>query len=205
MFGQRAAFGWPLSDITMNKHFLKRLGEFFHANKAQMSGMTPEEIAKMLRDARAHSGGKQKAENRMSMSESFARDGEWRLFMEQQFAEPPATIQVLPKPGVYSHPKYGKFTMTPEMIQKFVDNHNQHVYQEQIPIDVEHQSKLSGAVGYFGEMRLIDGGKGGAEADVNWNERGKQLIQSDAFKYFSPEWFDEWADPTTANKHANVL
>jgi len=141
----------------------------------------------------------------MTMSESFGRDGEWRLFMEREFAEPPATIQVLPKAGSYSHAKYGKFTLTPAIIQKFVDNHNQHVYQEQVPIDAEHQSKLSGAVGYYGEMMLIDEGRGGAEANVNWTDRGKELIASDAFQYFSPEWFDEWTDPATSKKIANVI
>src|SRR5207237_9344767 len=103
-----------------------------------------EDIAAAIKEARAHAGGKQKAENRMSMAESFGKDGEWRLFMERDFAEPPVSIQVLPKPGTYSHPKYGKFTMTAQDIAAFVSNHNDHIYQEQVPIDVEHQSKLSG-------------------------------------------------------------
>ena len=192
----------------MNKHFLAKLGEFFRTNKAAIEAaeITPEEIEWTIKQARAYSGGKQKAENRMSMSESFSREKEeWRLFMEQQFAEPPSTIQVLPKAGVYSHPRYGKINMTPKEIEAFVENHNKHVYQEQVPIDAEHQSKLSGAVGYYKEMRLIDGGKGGAEADVEWTERGRELIASDSFKYFSPEWVDTWTDPVSNQKISNVL
>ena len=191
----------------MNPNFLSKLGEFFRSNKEAIEAgeMTPEEVADAFKQARSHAGGKAKADARMSMSESFSRDGEWKLFMEQQFAEPPNTIQVLPKPGTYSHPRYGKFTMSAETIGKFVDNHNQHVYQEQVPIDAEHESKLSGAVGYYGEMRLIDEGRGGAEADVSWTDRGRQLIASDQFKYFSPEWFDEWTDPAGGKKIANVL
>lgn len=187
-----------------NLHFLAKLGSFFRDHLAQMSELTEEDIKSAIKEARAHSGGMQKAEN-MKMSEAFGHDGEWKLFMEQTFAEPPASIQVLPKAGAYSHPKYGKFTMTPKIIQAFVDNHNNHVYQEQVPIDAEHQSKLSGAIGYYGEMHVIDEGRGGAEASVNWTDRGRELIASDAFQYFSPEWFDEWTDPTNGKKIANVL
>jgi len=190
-----------------NPHFLAKLGEFFRSNKEAIEAgeMTPEEVAAAFKQARAHSGGKAKADARMMMSEEFSKTGDWKLFLEQKFAEPPVTIQVLPKPGTYSHPRYGKFKMTPENITAFVDNHNNHVYQEQVPIDAEHESKLSGAVGYYGEMRLIDQGRGGAEADVSWTDRGKQLLASDQFKYFSPEWFDEWTDPAGGKKVSNVL
>lgn len=203
----RAARSYYQKEHHLNTHFLNKLGEFFRSNKEAIEAgeMTPEEVADVFKKARSHAGGKAKADARMSMSESFGKDGEWKLFMEQKFAEPPSTIQVLPKPGTYSHPKYGKFTMSADNIGRFVDNHNQHVYQEQVPIDAEHESKLSGAVGYYGEMRLIDEGRGGAEADVSWTDRGRQLIASDQFKYFSPEWFDEWTDPVGGKKIANVL
>ena len=189
-----------------NLHFLAKLGEFFRSNKEAIEAgeLTPEEVTEAFKQARSSSGGKAKAE-RMMMSEAFARDGEYKLFFEQKFAEPPRTIQVLPKPGQYSHPRYGKFRMTPENIAAFVNNHNQHVYQEQVPIDAEHESKLSGAVGYFKEMRLIDEGRGGAEADVEWTDRGREMIASDRFRYFSPEWFDEWTDPVDGKKIANIL
>ena len=192
----------------MNKFFLAKLGEFFRNNKAaiEASELTEEEVAEAFRTSRAHAGGKQRSENRMSMSEQFdGKNGDCRMFFDHQFAEPPMTIQVLPKPGTYSHPKWGKFSLTTKDLQEFVDNHNNHVYQEQIPIDAEHQTKLSGAVGYYREMRLVDGGKGGAEADVEWTERGQELIRTDAFKYFSPEYFDQWPDPATGKKHNHVI
>lgn len=194
---------------AMNTHFLAKLGEFFRMNRAaiEASELTPEEIADVFKKSRAHAGGKQKAENqKMSMSEQFGRDsGDWRLFFEREFAEAPATIQVLPRPGKYNHPRYGEFVITSKDLQAFVGNHNNHVYQEQVPIDAEHQSKLSGAIGYYREMRLIDAGKGGAEADVEWTDRGRELIASDSFKYFSPEWFDAWTDPASNKKISNVL
>lgn len=190
----------------MNTHFLAKLGSFFRENMKQLVEMSEDDLASAVKQARAYAGGKQKSENRtMTMSESFGKDGDWRLFMEREFAEPPITIQVLPKAGSYSHPKYGKFTMTPEIIQSFVDNHNNRVYQDQVPIDAEHQSKLSGAIGYYGEMMVIDEGRGGAEANVTWTDRGKELIASDAFQYFSPEWFDSWNDPASGKQHNNVL
>ncbi len=191
----------------MNPHFLAKLGEFFRSNKDSLAAgeVSDEDIAAAFKEARAAAGGKQKAANR-AMPQAFSQDAaEWRLFMEHSFSEPPSRIQVFPKAGSYENQRYGKITLSAKDIAQFVDNHNRRVYQDKVPIDAEHQTKLSGAVGYFGEMHLIDEGKGGAEADVEWTERGRSLIAADAFKYFSPEWIEKWPDPVSGQKIANVL
>jgi 2'-5' RNA ligase len=45
-----------------------------------------------------------------------------RLFNSIAFAEAPAWIPYLPKPGVYAHPRYGPITITTERNQRFVSN-----------------------------------------------------------------------------------
>jgi len=128
--------------------------------------------------------------------------GIYRLFNEFQFAEPPAQIPYLPKPGTYTHASYGKITITRERNQRFVDNFNNSVYQKQIPVDAEHQTKLSGAVGWITALVMNDDGS--VDAAVSWTDRGNKLIESDRFKYFSPEWYEEWCDPATDECYRDV-
>lgn len=134
-----------------------------------------------------------------------APEHHFRLFNEASFAEPPATIPILPKPGSYEHPVYGTIAMTPERAANFIANHNAHIYQQQVPvlIDVDHELKMYGAVGYLGDMFLDDDGSVSAQAV--WTDRGRSLIEADAFKYVSPEWWDVWTDGATGKSYEDVI
>ncbi|MDT5061517.1 MAG: hypothetical protein QOH63_1976 [Acidobacteriota bacterium] len=126
-----------------------------------------------------------------------------RLFNElQEFATPPDWIPYLPKPGKYNSPRYGEINITEDRIQNFVKNFDDKVYQEKLPIDAEHETKLSGALGWITEMRVNTDGS--VDAKAEWTDRGTTLIENDRFKYFSPEWFEEWTDPATEEKHSDV-
>ena len=127
---------------------------------------------------------------------------EWRLFNEFEFAEPPDWIPFLPKPGEFSHASYGKVAITPERNAQFVSNFKSGIYQTQLPIDAEHQTKLSGAMGWVRDMRLNEDGS--ADAKVEWTDRGKAMLTENRFKYFSPEFFETWTDPATNQQHQDV-
>jgi hypothetical protein len=118
------------------------------------------------------------------------------------YAEPPEWIPYLPKAGKYKHPRYGDIKLTKERAAAFVDNFKNAIYQDRLPIDAEHQTKLSGALGWITDMRLNDDGS--ADAKVDWTKRGVSLIEGEQFKYFSPEWFESWNDPATGNLHKDV-
>ena len=143
----------------------------------------------------------------MFYSTTSKRGGTRRLFttLPRKFAEAPEWINVLPKPGSYSHPLYGMLAITSKRNANFVKNFDDQVYQKDIPIqlDLEHEIKLSGAVGYFAELRQNTDGS--VDAKVTWNERGRTLIEQDAYKYFSPEFFDVWSDPATDQVYTDVL
>lgn len=132
---------------------------------------------------------------------------EVRLFVDQGAAfgaaETPETINVLPKPGTYKHPIYGDIVITRERNANFVANHRSKVYQQKLPIDAEHQTKLSGALGYINS--LTQNSDGSVDAQVEWTSRGKTLIKEDRFRYVSPEWYDEWQDPATGKTHQDIL
>ena len=126
-----------------------------------------------------------------------------RAFIELEGAEPPETINVFPAPGVYKHPLWGDVEVTEEGNEKFVEHFNDQIYQEHVPIDAEHETKLSGAVGYI--KKLTTNADGSIEAEVEWTERGRKLIEDDSFKYVSPEWYETWKDPATGDEYENVL
>lgn len=112
-------------------------------------------------------------------------------------------MPLLPVPGQYTHPSYGLLDITPERTARFVANHNARLYQKYLPVDAEHQTKLSGAVGYLGDAQIEPDGS--VSAAVEWTPRGESLMASGGFKYVSPEWYDQWTDPATGMRHSDVL
>lgn len=132
-----------------------------------------------------------------------------RLFMElparQEYAAGtvPEWVPLLPKPGTYTHPSYGKVKLTKDRIGRFIQNLKERIYQEHIPVDAEHQLKTSGALGWITEVR--ENADGGADARVDWNDRGRSLMSDDRYRYVSPEWWDEWNAPDTNKKYRDVL
>jgi len=131
-----------------------------------------------------------------------------RLFLEAtwNFGEIPEWFQVIPGPGKWKHPNYGEITITEKVLKEFVKNFKSGVYQEHIPIDAEHETKLSGACGYYKDIK-VGGPKGedGLWAQAEWNERGTKLLEEERYKYFSPEWYEEWTDPATSKTYHHLL
>lgn len=132
-----------------------------------------------------------------------------RIFIEapEAFADlsKPTWIPFLPSPGMFHHPLYGDIEITQARNEEFVQSVKDKVYQEHIPLDAEHETKLSGAVAWIKDMRINDNGS--ADAYVEWTDRGRSLAGGDnpQFKYISPEWFDKWTDPATSIVHNNVI
>lgn len=123
-------------------------------------------------------------------------------FKDADFSKP-SWIPFLPKPGIYTHAKYGQISITREQNEEMMRSVKEKVYQEHIPIDAEHETKLSGAVAWLRDMRT--NGDGSADALVEWTGRGKALMSQGAFRYVSPEWFSAWRDPATSLVHRNVV
>ncbi|MCP4878318.1 MAG: hypothetical protein GY896_22930 [Gammaproteobacteria bacterium] len=126
---------------------------------------------------------------------SGSRDNaELQLFNELlEFAEPPDWIPYLPKPGKYNSPKYGDIYITRERNENFIENFEAGVYQESLPISSEHiDADQEGAYGWIEEMRMNEDGS--VDAKVSWTDRGKEAIENDRFRYFSPEFHDVYKD-----------
>lgn len=123
--------------------------------------------------------------------------------MMSEFMEPPKTIPVLPRPGSYSHPVYGEIVMDDARLEHFMTQFEAGVYQNPIPIDLEHETKLSGAAGWI--TSLVQNEDGSVDGVVDWTDRGKEALERDRFAYISPEWYEEWIDPITETMHSDIL
>lgn len=111
-------------------------------------------------------------------------------------------IPYLPIPGTYKHARYGEIIITRERNERFVDNFHSQVYQQFLPIDAEHETKVSGALGWVERMRMNEDGS--VDARVNWTDRGKEMVAEDRFRFVSPEWFDQWTDPASKETWSDV-
>src|SRR4051794_12288395 len=128
-----------------------------------------------------------------------------QLFAEAATSAVPDEMQVVPT-GKWSHPVYGEMEITPTHIAEFVQNFARNVRLD-IPITQGHDNGMSGgelpAVGWFTD--LSDRGEAGLYASVKWTDEGRQLLTSGSFKYFSPEFYEQYSDPETGVKYGHVL
>ena len=115
-----------------------------------------------------------------------------------EFATPPEWSPFLPIPGTYHHPIYGELDFSPETYDRILANFQAKVYQDKLPVNAEHDPQSSGAVGWITDMRLAD--SGAIEVRVDWNERGKALIEADRYKYVSAELHPYWTDPVDPDR-----
>ncbi len=114
----------------------------------------------------------------------------------------PEWIPYLPAPHEFTHPVYGTVAITPERVANFVNQFNAGVYQDRIPLDGEHRTKESGALAWIRALRV--NADGSADARVEWTPRGAQMYRDGAFRYISPEWYDEWTDPATGKAYRDI-
>lgn len=110
-------------------------------------------------------------------------------------------IAFLPKPGKYHHSIFN-LDLTAEKYDRLVDNFKRNTYGQDLPINVEHDFRAAGAVGWIKDMRIA--GDGSIEVKPDWNERGKALLAGDRFRYVSAEWGDKWQDPVSGEFHSDV-
>ncbi len=183
--------------------FLNKLRELIKG-KVKDGDLTAEEFDAAVASARGHVGGTIRWENARAEGNSM---NEFKLMGEIALAGDgkTATIQVFPAVGKYNHPRYGELAITPEFLKTVKKNFEAKVYQQELPltIDLEHESSLSGAAGWIASLDIR--GNTGMWATIDFNERGQQLVAEDAYRYFSPEFYDEWQDPATNQQYKDLL
>lgn len=110
-------------------------------------------------------------------------------------------IQLMPL-GTYDHPDYGKIEITSERVQRFAANANNKVREIDLDIDYDHKMLTTKAAGWIKEVQARNDGLWGL---IDWTEEAAQAIKKKEYKYFSPEFVDEWQHPKTKQVYKDVL
>ncbi len=112
-----------------------------------------------------------------------------------------STFQAFPY-GTYNHPVYGEIDFTPDKANEVVANFNANARGTEIDIDYDHKAKTTEAAGW---VKGAETRSDGLYLTVEWTKQAAQKILSKAYKYFSPEFADEWKHPKTGVTYKNVL
>lgn len=126
--------------------------------------------------------------------------------LNMTFDEKNQTELQLLKEGEWNHPMYGPIKITEDNLKEFVANFKKNLRAHSstigLPVDEEHRSDC-GAVGWIKE--LINRGKEGLFAIVEWNAKGRQLIEDAIYRFFSPEFYFQYEDPESRKVYNNVF
>jgi len=111
-------------------------------------------------------------------------------------------LQAMPI-GVYHHPYHGKIEFNEDRVKRFADNVNNGVRGQDLDIDYDHKEYSGIAAGWVkaAESR----GDQGLWLQVGFTPKGADAIKNKEYRYFSPEFVDEWEHPVTKQKHSDVM
>jgi phage I-like protein len=129
--------------------------------------------------------------------------GYWVDLNSVKFDETAQTswIQAMPL-GNYDHPIYGKIEVTPERVQRLATNVKQNARGVELDIDYDHKAQTNEAAGW---VKDAEARSDGLWLLVDWTKTAYQKIKEKAYRYFSPEFVDEWTHPKTGVVYQDVL
>src|SRR6478752_4132072 len=110
-------------------------------------------------------------------------------------------IQAMPY-NKYQHPVYGEIDLNPERGARFVANVKANVRGQDLDIDYDHKEKDGKAAGWVHDAETRSDG---VYLNVEWTPPALQAIKNKEYRYFSPEFDDEWTDPRDSITYKDVL
>jgi phage I-like protein len=113
----------------------------------------------------------------------------------------PSWIQAFPL-GAWQHPQHGEIKITPERVKRFAENTRNRVRGQDLNIDYDH--KGGEAAGWV--RAAEDRGNEGLWLQVDWTPTARMQLSEKKYRYFSPEYDDEWEPPhQPGTKYQDVL
>lgn len=104
--------------------------------------------------------------------------------------------------GKYDHVVYGEIDFSDERLQRFADSVNNKVREIEPDVDYDHKKRTDEAAGWVKKAEVRTDG---LYLFVEWTKDAATKIRSKAYKYFSPEFVDEWVHPKSQTKFSDVL
>jgi phage I-like protein len=111
-------------------------------------------------------------------------------------------IQCMPF-GSWEHPFYGTLKFDMERAKRFAKNFENNVVSKELDIDFEHKLFDGQAAGWVRAAEARE--NEGLYLQIEWTPAGEAAIRNGSYKYFSPEFFDEWEHPQSGAKFTDVL
>lgn len=108
-------------------------------------------------------------------------------------------FQAIPK-GTWNHPIHGSLEFNDERLQRFANNVNTGVRSQDLNIDYDHNEGVAA-----GWVQRAEARGDGVWVGVKWTPSAKQKLADGEYRYFSPEFQDEWTHPQTGVTHKDVL
>jgi phage I-like protein len=117
-----------------------------------------------------------------------------------QFSDGKGWVQAFPV-GTYQHPAYGEIKVDQARVMKFATNVNNKVRGTDLDIDYDHKKRSDEAAGW---VKAAEARGDGLYLFVEWTPTAQRKLAEKAYRYFSPEYQDEWVD-NQGVKHTDVL
>lgn len=130
------------------------------------------------------------------------RYGFWNDIAGQAFSET-SWIHALPI-GKYDHPVYGPMDFTAEKVNNFALSVKQKTRGTDLDIDYDHKQDPSKGDKAAGWVKDAEVRADGLYLNVNWTPSAAQALKDGEYRYFSPEFDDEWTDAQGV-KHTDIL
>ena len=107
--------------------------------------------------------------------------------------------------GTYQHPLYGKLDFTSAKFDVYKKNFDDKIRGIEVDIDYDHKEDVARGSAAAGWLRQVDNrGDQGLWGLVEWTPAARQAIKNGEFRYFSPEFADEWKD-AQGTVHKDVI
>jgi Mu-like prophage I protein len=132
-----------------------------------------------------------------------ARYGYYADLRSIQFSENQSWITAM-RVGEYQHPVHGKISFTPDRLKRFADSVKNKVRGIELDIDYDHKqdpTKGNEAAGWVKDA-VVEGDS--LKLLVDWTQTAVSKIKEKAYRYFSPDFQDDWTDASGV-KHEDVL
>jgi hypothetical protein len=110
-------------------------------------------------------------------------------------------IQIMPK-GEYEHPIHGRIVFDDTTLPAYAQSFHQRVRGTDLDVDYDHKALTTKAAGWYKNVAVRDDG---LWAQIEWTEPAFEALKAGEFKYFSPEFVEEWKHPKTGQVHKYVL
>lgn len=110
------------------------------------------------------------------------------------------------KTGKFSDPRYGNFTITTKDFDRWLSNFDANVGHGPLglPVDVDHSPEKRGDTEAMGWVKALERRGNEMWAKVDWNDLGKQLIESRRYAYISPSYSNDFKDES-GKSHGTAL